>query len=225
MEWFNNLSRGAKIGISVAALFIVSSCCLLFGGYVYVNGVRTEGLTKEVALSAQYLDNQNELSSYISGFYEQVGIAQAGTAALDQILTDAVKGRYDKDGFGSGSPLFTAIAEAYPDTTALMNNWGKIQDYITAGREAYKAKQSKLLDMLRAYDTWRLSDFIRSAVVRALGFPSSEGLKARIGENIFSGQSALDKMYAIVLTQDALDAYNSGTMNPLQVPGTATQTP
>ena len=74
--------------------------------------------------------------------------------------------------------------------------------------------------MLGAYDKWRLEGFIHSMVVRALGFPSNE-LKARIGDQVVAyGQAAEDKMWQVVLTQDAIDAYKSGVMNPLSVPTT-----
>lgn len=209
--------RGWIIAGLVFLLVFVTTC----GTYGYINSVRNEGLDWETRLSAQYLDNQNYLSAYISGFYEQVGVAQAQSDVLDQILTDAVKGRYDgqNGGFAVNSPMFAAIVEAYPEAgvAELMANWGKIQDYISAGREGYRNQQSKLLDMLRGYDLWRTSGFVRSAIVRAMGFPS-EMLRAQVGEMVFTGDYARQKMYQIVLTGQALDAYESGTMDPLSIP-------
>lgn len=210
------MSRTLRNWIIVGAV-VLGLIVIILSVYGYINGTRNQGIDWETRLNSQYVDNQNYLSSYISGFYEQIGVAQAGTDALDAVLTDAVKGRYDEGGFGSGSSLFNAIAESYPDLTQLAANWGKIQDYITSGRAGYRDIQSKLLDMLRGYDAWRLSGIIKSAVIRAMGFPTMD-LKARIGENILYGQAAEDKMWQIVLTQSALDAYESGTMNPLTVP-------
>lgn len=207
--------KGLIITLGVVLVLVL----IILGCYNYVNNIRNEGIDWEVRqLNPQYVDNQNYLSAFISGFYEQIGVAQAQTSALDGILLDAVKGRYDQGGFGSGSSLFNAIAEAYPDTTQLMANWGKIQDYITAQRAGYRDMQSKLLDKLGAYDNWRLNGFVHSAVVRMLGFPSME-LKARIGDQVVAyGPAAEDKMWQIVLTQAAMDAYQSGVMNPLAVP-------
>jgi len=211
------MSQKLKTWLIVGAV-ILALVIIAFSIYGYINNIRNEGIDWEVRqLNPQYVDNQNYLSAFISGFYEQIGVAQTQTSALDTVLTDAVKGRYDEGGFGSGSSLFNAIAENYPDLTQLAANWGKIQDYITAQRAGYRDMQSKLLDMLGGYDNWRLNGFVHSAVVRMLGFPSME-LKARIGENIIYGQAAEDKMWQIVLTQAALDAYNSGTMDPLTVP-------
>jgi hypothetical protein len=114
--------------------------------------------------------------------------------------------------------MFVAIAEAYPEAgvAELMDNWGKIQDYVSAGREGYRATQSKLLDQLRAYDTWRQRGLIRRAVVRMLGFPS-DNLEARVGELVLSGEMARMKMYQVVLTSKAIEAYETGLMDPLEV--------
>jgi hypothetical protein len=210
-----------KLGFGLAALVLAAIVCVGgIGLYGYANSLQMTGVSLEKQLNAQYLDNQNNLSSYISGFYEQVGIAQAAGSQLDTILTDAVKGRYDgKDGAAFGSDaLFAAISEAYPDTSQLAGNWTVILDYIKAGRESYRNIQSKLLDMLRSYDTWRESGLVQSQIIRLMGYPSN-GLVARIGTDKYTGQDALDKMYQIVLTKEALDAYNTGTMDPLQVPG------
>lgn len=53
-------------------------------------------MTMERQLNAQYLSNQNYLSTYIAGFYEQSNVLSAQSDQLDRILTDAVKGRYEE---------------------------------------------------------------------------------------------------------------------------------
>ena len=172
---------------------------------------------QEQRLGTQYLDNQNYLSAFIAGFHEQIGVANTATDALDRVLTDAVKGRYDQGGFSVNSALFAAVVEAYPEKSAaeLTALWGRINDYIIGQREGYRNQQSKLLDMLRSYDTWRNSGIIQSTLIRLVGYPSDR-LIARIGENQFKGQSAEDKMYQIVLTQEGIDAYNNGVLTPLK---------
>lgn len=218
-NWWTAQTRTTKIILVAALSALLLGCCLLFGAYTTVNNIWNEGLAQERQLTSQYLDNQNELSAYISGFYEMVGLAQAQSDVLDQILLDAVKGRYDEGGFAVDSPMFTAVVEAYPEAGAaeLLSNWGKIQDYVRAGRERYKAKQSKLLDQLRVYDTWRQTGLIRRSIVQILGFPS-QNLEARVGDLVLTGQMARVKMYQIVLTSEAIEAYETGVMEPLEVP-------
>jgi len=218
-NWWTGKNATVKILLVAAVGVLLMGCCLLVSAYGTVNNIWNEGVAQERQLAAQYLDNQNELSAYVSGFYELVGVAQAQSDVLDQILLDAVKGRYDEGGFVVDSPMFAAIVEAYPEAgvAELMANWGKIQDYISAGREAYKAKQSKLLDQLRVYDTWRQTGLIRRRIVQILGFPS-QNLEARVGQLAVTGEMARMKMYQIVLTSEAIEAYETGVMDPLQVP-------
>lgn len=198
-------------------VFAITIIFLIFA-FTRFNSLYTQGVEQEQRLDAQYLDNQNYLSAYISGFHEQVAIATSATTSLDQVLTDAVKGRYEQGGYAVNSPFFNVIREAYPEasTQELTALWGRINTYIASQREGYRNTQSKFLDMLRSYDTWRNSGIIQSIMIRIVGYPSDR-LIARIGDNnTIRGQAALDRMYQIVLTTDALNAYNNGTLDPLK---------
>ncbi len=208
------MSKGLLITLGVVAAIVVG----LFSFYGYVNSMRNDGIRMETALSAQYLDNQNELSSFKSSFYEQVGVANLKSDKLDQIISDAVKGRYDgKMEPGTGGAMFSAITEAYPDLKGQLDLYDRIVDFVRTGRDAYKSKQSKLIDMLRVYDYWRQEGLIKSMFLG--NFFPSQALNARIGTTVSRGQAALDQMYIIVLTSDAKKAYETGTDEPMQVPG------
>ena len=202
-------------GVVLGALLIAA-----ISFYGYVNGLRSTGITHETGLNAQYLDNQNELSSFKSSFYEQIGVANLKSDKIDKILEDAVKGRYEgKMEPGTGGSMFSAITEAYPDLKGQLDLYDRIVDFVRAGREAYKQKQSKLLDQLRAYDRWRQDGIVRSIVVKSLlGIPS-DALEARIGTSVTRGVAARDQMYMIVLTSDTKKAYEPGTDEPMKVPG------
>lgn len=209
------------VGLLVGLGLLVA---LAVGGlsfYGYANSLRSEGIGMETQLNAQYLDNQNELSAFISSFNEQVGVANLKTKKMHDILVDAVKGRYESKngnvGYGKGSPLFSAIVEAYPDLKGT-DTYDKVIAFIASAREAYKGKQSNMIDRLRNYDKWRKDGIVQSQIVsKVLKFPS-ESLEARIGTDVKRGQEALDQMYVIVLASDARNAYKSGTMEPLKVP-------
>jgi|GEM_PF-4625640 hypothetical protein len=191
---------------------------IVFAFVSWLMGMYSTTVTMERQLNSQYLSNQNYLSTYISGFYEQSGVLVAQSDQLDRILTDAVKGRYD-GGFSADGALFSAVVEAYPEasTTALLQNWSKIQDYIVSQREGYKNIQDKLLDMLRNYDTYRTAEPLRAIALSIMGFPS-KNLEARLGTTMTTGEVARNQMYLIVLTKDAIKAYESGVMDPLKVP-------
>jgi len=215
-----NIGKGLiAAGISVGVVLI-----LVLGLYGKFNGINKDGVKRETALSAQYQDNQNELSKFQSGFYEMLGVADAKSAKMDQILSDAVKGRYDKGSTAAptGGQLISAMVEAYPDLKGL-DVYDKILDYVSAGRESYKQQQSKLLDMLREYDTWRRSGLIHKQLVNMSGFPS-EDLRAQIGTKAVTGQLALEQMRLIVTTSSTQQAYTTGTMEPMTVAPTTTTT-
>ena len=212
------MKTSGKIGMIVlsvlGALFIAG-----FSFYGYVNGLRSESIRHETALNAQYLANQNFLSAFISEFYEQMGVAATKSEKLNAILSDAVKGRYDDGGFSADGAFFAAVVEAYPQLGDLQI-YDRIVDYVVSRREEYRLIQEKLLDMLRAYDTWRQDGLVQSRIISGLLEIPSERLEARIGEDVVTGEAARERMYKIVLASQAKKAYETGEMEPLAVPPT-----
>lgn len=213
-----NLKNIKRSYIIIAAALVV---VLIMGISIFskFDSTQRKGVNFETQLNAQYKSNQNELSAFISGFYETMGIAEVKSTALNTVLTSAVTGRYDEGSSAkpSDGQVFSAITEAYPDINDSLAAYDKVIDYVTAGREAYKQDQDKLLDMLRVYDSWRESGLIDSQIVSMAGFPSNR-LKANTATRIFEGRAALDQMYSIVLTSEAIEAYDTGVMDPLITP-------
>lgn len=202
-------NKGLVIGGGIAALVLI----LGIWYFTVNNGVTNAGNTKEAGLNVQYLDNQNYLSDCIVRIRETAGVAQAKADKLDQVLEDAIKGRYDNGTNSEAQPdsgkFFSAIQEAYPDLQPVGDLYNRVFDVMNGCRTDYRGKQTQLLDMLRSYDTWRTGSF----TVRTFGgeFPS-DNLEARVGDDVARGQEARDRMYRIVLAEDALEAYESGTL-------------
>lgn len=188
---------------------------LVLVGLVRYSSVRKEAINQENALEQQYRANQNELSSYTAGAREQFSVVVAQTAALERILGNAVKGRYEGEGQhpGTGGALFSAIKEAYPDLD--LSAYNRIVDYIQSKREAYKNVQNKLLDMIASYENYLTESIFRSPF---LGSFPSKGLEARVGRKVYKGEDALDQMKNIVLTPQARNAYETGDDTPLEFP-------
>lgn len=205
------VNAGLIIGLSILGVLLVFSLSF----YGYVNGLRTEAVQKEAALTAQYLSNQNYLSAYVSGFYEQLGIVKYKSEKLDAILLDYAKGR-SFGGEAKSGGFINAVHEAVPDLKGL-DIADRMMDYVAGGRAGYRATQDKLLDMLRAYDAWRNDGFVQSGIVSGILHVPSERLEARIGSDVVHGADARNKMYQIVLASDAKAAYQTGTMEPLKV--------
>lgn len=208
-------SKGFAIIPVIILLAIVGVLIITFFTlYGYANSLRTEDVNWSTQLNAQYLSNQNYLSNYISGFYEQLGLVKYKSEKMDQILLNYAKARGEK---GAVSQAFlAAVVEAVPDIKGL-NIADKMLAYVQAGREGYRAVQDKLLDMLRGYDKWRGDGYVQSWIItNVIGAPS-ERLEARVGDKTLRGKEARDRMYVIVLTSDTKKAYETGTMEPLKV--------
>ncbi len=197
-------------GIAAVAIFL--------GVYLFttLDGIQRDGVDYETQLTSQYLANQSKLSAYVSGFYEQLQIADRKSDKIDKILLDAVKGRYDNPNSNAkvnGGQVFSAIVEAYPDLKGL-DIYDKLIVYVQAERENYHQMQTKLLDMLRGYNKWRKSGIIHSRMVSFMGFPS-DNLEARVGRNVTRGLAAVDQMLQIVIDSKTYEAYQNGQLDPL----------
>lgn len=222
LEFINKhklLTTLAAVGV-LGLIFTVSA----FG---YVNSQRNKGIDYETSLSARYNSCQNNLSKYVSGFYEQASVSREKANKLNAILRDAVSGRYDQQGSSAsqavvnGNALFSAVVEAYPDLNQL-SIYDELVKYVQAGRTEFQGCQDALLDRVRVYDKWRKQGLIGHVVKESvLGFPS-DTLEASIGDDTVTGKPALVRIKRIVLSPDAKQAYETGEQGPLELP---TETP
>lgn len=215
----------ARFSPAVTALIVIGALLLALivagiSAFGMVNSAQKTGTQKEAALSAQYSVAQNELSTLIGSVKDSLGVANMKADKMDQILTDAITGRYDGKGTASVSDaqlVINAIHEAYPDMTPL-NTYDQVITTITSGRQAFKDQQNKLLDMLRDFETFRKSGLINRQVVKIAGIPD-DTLRAAIGKDVVFGTAALERMYSIVLAEGTVEAYETGVMPDL-VPST-----
>jgi hypothetical protein len=186
---------------------------LLIITFATKNGVTNKGNQKEQDLNAQYNDNSNYLSDCIVRIRESAGVVKGQTAALDQVLTDAVKGRYDKGSSAQvgGGQLFSAIKEAYPDLSAIGSGFDKVLTVVNGCRTDYRDIQTKLQRMIADFEKWRTGSF----TVRTFGggFPNNN-LKAAKGDTILHGQAALDQMSTVVLVREAKEAQTTHEVAP-----------
>lgn len=184
------------------------------------NGVRNHLIDAETGLNAQYQANQAELDAFIKTVHEQFDVAGAKAGKLDQVLTDAVRGLYDKTSLpgapqpvqsGQQTPLISALVQAYPNLGGL-DVYDRVVDTIASGRQSFKKVQVKLLDMIRPYDAYRTKGIFHQLMVHIVGYPK---LEARIGRTVLTGKAALDQMKLIVTSTETSHDFTSGNEAPI----------
>lgn len=206
-----NMRKWIITGSVAVALLLVGSCT-----YGTMVSIKNDGVSMEQNLSANYENNQNYLSSFVSTFYETTRLANLKSEKMDSILVHAVRGRYGDKGFSAQGAFFSAVAEQYPNLDLTV--YDKIITQVQAGREEFRNRQSALLDQLRSYETWKRQGFIRPLFISFLGFPTAE-LKARIGgATVASGPEALEKFHQLVVTESVANAFQTGRQEPMTPP-------
>lgn len=215
----NAITKKFPLKVIIAAstaLVLIIAAIVAFSVY---NGTRGEAIRQEQRILGQYEDNKNELSAYVLSFNESLGIADRQSDKLNEILAAAVQGRYDGQmAPGTGGELFSAITEAYPDLTATSESYQRVQDLVVSGREAFKNKQTKLIDLIRAYTTWSNSDVFRSWVLDTFVHAPTDTLIVVEGNDTHVGQEALNHMSRIIVTSQVTDIYEQGEQEPLITP-------
>lgn len=210
--WTSLFTPGRIILTVLLALVLaggIGSCSL----YGYANSTRTQGITQENGLVAQFNQNQNELSTGVTQIVEMMQVADVKKDAIKEVLSAAVQGRYGDKGFSANGALFAAVAEQYP--TIDMSTYDRVVTKIESSREAFKGKQDKLQDMVRVYNTWRQDGIVRSYFA-AKYFPSAS-LKVTVAGQTLERQAALDKISQLVLTTDSQEAFKTGTLKTLEL--------
>lgn len=201
------LSPGLIVLISIVAALAIGSCSV----FSYVNSVRDDAIEGQQGVVAIYKDAQNELSSYTSKIVEQANVATEKKSALKDIIKGAMEGRYGDKGFGQGSALFVAMKEADLGLGNNLQIYDEIMRSIASGREAYKNKQSAVIDRATAYKVWLDQGLIRSTAIKFLGYPTND-LTATSGTTQLFGRAALDYISTPIINQTTANAYQSGRM-------------
>lgn len=204
------------IGAIIAGLAVIVGSVAVIG-LGYYNNVRNDAIEWEGKLNTQYKVNQNSLSTYALKFNDTLGLADREAEKVSTILVDAISGRYSETDLLSPSeegPLFAAVQEAYPDTSDVSEAYRLVQEAALSGREEYAQEQDKLSTMISDYKVWKDSGLLRSQVVSFAGFPS-DNLQARVGDKVYKGADALEKMDQLVQTEESIEAYDSGIVESM----------
>lgn len=199
--------------VIVAGVILFAVIFLTAWGVSTYTEVRNDGNSLELTCTAQWKTMMAHYGQFRLGMSDKLNIAREKREAIGKILTDAVTGRYDKpgqDGTVNGQAVFSAVVEAYPDLKGL-NIFDELVKDIQAGREAFAKDQTVMADQVRSYNDWRKGgSWLHPTFVKWAGFPSSN-LEVRVGDKVYRGSEALDKMSQPIIGKDAQEIFESGT--------------
>lgn len=174
--------------------------------------VRNTGRSQELALTRQWKTMIANYGQWRLGMADKLTIAREKRDAINKILVDAVTGRYDKpgqEGTVNTQAVFSAIKEAYPDLSGL-GIFDEVLKDIQAGRERFAREQAQMADQVRSYNDWcTTGSLLHPTFVRWAGFPSGI-LEAQIGNKVYHGREALDKMSQVIVGSDTNQIFDSG---------------
>ena len=202
-------SRIFAVGTVVAPLVGLMLTFWLF------NAIQSEGIQYETDLNSQYVQNVNNLSTYVLSFEEQLGVANLQESQIKAIITEAVAGQTNvQDLVAPGkSPLYAAVSQAYPKVT--LEQYTALMTYIQQGRDQFQQGQASLLTELSAYDHWQHAGLlVQPGIISALGFPTKI-LRVQVGGKSYTGADAEAQMWRIVENPVATTAFATGVERPL----------
>jgi membrane-bound lytic murein transglycosylase B len=128
-------------------------------------GFRTDCVTAEAGIEAQYKANQSQYDNMWKSFREMTQVSSMYADQLKEVFEGVIKGRYGAEG---SKQLVLLVKEDNPKVDPSM--YTKIQAAIEAGRTRFNQSQAELLDRKRQYEVILKSN--TGAVVNVLfGFP------------------------------------------------------
>jgi uncharacterized membrane-anchored protein len=108
---------------------------------------RTDCVTMEAGIKAQYSQNENNYDNMWKKFREMAQIPEMYTNDLKKVYDAAIQGRYGADGAKAAVQF---IQEHNPPFDSAM--YTKLQAAIEAGRNGFEADQKQLIDKKRQYE-------------------------------------------------------------------------
>lgn len=193
---------------------IVGAIIVFLGLFYFVqhNSVVNKGNQYQQDMIPLYNDTTNVLSSCIVKTKQSVGATKGNTAAVTQVISEAVRGRYQGDTSaqpGNGA-LFSAIQEAYPSTDMTSETFQKVLIIINGCRDDFEKTQRKLQDEVSRFNKWRTGSWR----VRHLGGGSypTEALEIEVNKKPVTGMAALRQMRRLIVVSEAQSGRDTGVI-------------
>jgi hypothetical protein len=217
-----------NIVLGIGGIFVAISLLLWF--FIWPQSVQSQGNKHETGITAAYEDGANYLSACINKSQQAADLANANTAALDKIVSDAVAGTGNAGHFNLSTPggrsgLYAMFVQAYPNVDGLNKTFNNVLIVITGCQDDFRNKQSLVIDRVRAFTAWRAGSWI----TRTFGgnnFPN-DNLRIPLPgtQTVLTGMAALDRASVPIVNTLTSNAYQRGTYNPGNPFKSSTPTP
>lgn len=156
------MKTGVVITLGVlGVLFSIVAICV--GSYISAYNL---GNRSEQQLKAEYSDMENVLAQYSLKVKEVAQVPDMKTDDLSRVMKEAFTGRY---GDGGSKAAFQWIQENYPGQVT-DQLYVQIQQVMEAGRSKFENRQTKFIDVKRAYET-NLGSFWTGTWLSIAGYP------------------------------------------------------
>ena len=165
------MNKGSIIGLGVAAVLGT----LAIAGIGTAISAANDGARMENQIVAIQDDNRQILGQYTTKIAEMAQIPAMARDDLASVMERALDARYGSDG---SQAVFQWIKEAYPGQVDAQL-YRNIQVEMSAGRTAFAASQTRLIDQKRIYQT-KLDQPISGFWLKLVGYPKTDLSKITI---------------------------------------------
>jgi hypothetical protein len=194
------MNTSAKVGISIASVFVVFIVFLISSYFGYAN----DAVDFEVAVEAGVEDNRQQLGQYRLSVVEATSVLGLGSDLQGDSVTKQIEARYGKGGSNAAMQWITENNHAGVSQEVMVG----IQRQIQAGRTDFTAAQKRLLDICRGYKRLQRQPYSRFWLGMS-GYPSDE-------YNDVGGNGTLCRA---VTSAGAKSAFESGVEEALDLRG------
>ena len=204
------------IGLSVIGVLIVVVAVLVITVFI-PQGVISSGNQQEARLNSWYSGAVASLNNCVVKTARAAQVTGAQTNAVDEVLKDAVGGKYGTGSNVNQPQMFSALVQAYPDgsVAGLNKSFQDALATMTGCQDDFVAAQNVVQSHVADFKSWRTGSWIS----RAFGgdqFPN-ENLEINIaGMPVTTGAQALTIMERPIISTDTANAVSTGENNEYQ---------
>ncbi|MGV9001866.1 MAG: hypothetical protein ACOH18_02830 [Candidatus Saccharimonadaceae bacterium] len=197
------------------ALVVIIVLWYFFG---YAVSQRNEGEQQEQDLTALYSQSMISLSTCLDQGQVAAQVTQQEYESIKNVLVGAVSARYvdangkstNASGALGGGQLISALQEQYPQID--QRSWQNLQTLVIGCRDEFQGKQDHVQAYAASYNRWRVSNSAFNSWIKS-SFPSDElKVTTATGDTLY-GRSAYDRIVRVVAVQEAIKAFETGTLD------------